>query len=135
MNKPGACQFFRIIGLAMQGVGGAIYFGAVLSSLSWTSILSDASGSSVGMANGAIIALIGWIVPLSGISRAGAGIDYLVNAALVALIPIDGRETGKQGGEQRRIAPVVPDCFEAVRDFLALLDGYVGCLSFYMRAV
>lgn len=92
MKKPGSSRFSLITGLITQGVGGAIYFGAFMSSLSRTSIYSDTSGSSVGMVIGAIIALIGWIVLLIGISRASAGIDYLVHATPVPPSPIERRE-------------------------------------------
>ena len=92
MNKPSSSKFSLITGLITQAVGGAIYVSAFTSSLSRTSIYSDTSGSTVGMVIGAIIGLAGWIFLLVGISRASAGIDYLVSVAAVPLSPVERRE-------------------------------------------
>jgi hypothetical protein len=92
MNKPSSSKFSLITGLVTQAVGGVIYFLAFMSSLSRTSIYSDTSGSTVGMVIGAIIGLAGWIFLVVGISRASAGIDYLVSVAAVPLSPVERRE-------------------------------------------
>lgn len=49
-------------------------------------------GGQSGMVIGAIIALIGWIVLLIGISRVSAGIDYRMNSAPVPVSPVERRE-------------------------------------------
>jgi hypothetical protein len=90
MKKPGTSQFALIIGLILQGVGGVIYSGAFFSSLS-RSIYSDTSGSSVGMGIGGIVAVIGWIVLLVGISKASSAIDYLVSISTPPVSDVERR--------------------------------------------
>lgn len=69
-----------MIGLLLQGVGGVIFFIAFSSSLA-RSLYADTSGSSIGMLIGGLVALVGWILLLVGVSRVSAGVDYLVRVA------------------------------------------------------
>ena len=78
MLKPGKSRLWLILGIILQGIGGAIYFGGVVNSLKATLYSDNASGPS--MAIGALVVFIGWISLLVGVSRASAGIDYLVAA-------------------------------------------------------
>ncbi|MFK4295008.1 hypothetical protein ABH924_000140 [Arthrobacter sp. GAS37] len=80
MMKPGKSRKWIIAGLILQGIGSALYLGGLANSLK-ASIFSDTSGSNSGMAIGGLLALLGWISLLVGISRASAGIDYLVSLA------------------------------------------------------
>lgn len=79
MLKPGKSRMWLLLGIILQGIGGAIYFGGVVNSLKAT-LYSD-NGSGPAMAMGALVVLVGWISLLVGVSRASAGIDYLVAAA------------------------------------------------------
>jgi hypothetical protein len=73
MTKPGKSQRWIVAGVIMQGIGGAIYAGGLVNSIT--------GGSTGAMPFGAILAFIGWLVLIRGISRASAGIDYLVSLA------------------------------------------------------
>ena len=91
MNKPGRSSGWLIIGLVLQGIGGVIYFGAFAGTLR-ASIYADTSGSSTGMGIGAIVSFVGWLMLLAGVSRASAGIDYLVSVAPAPVSPVERRE-------------------------------------------
>lgn len=105
MKKPGVSQHPLMVGLILQGVGGVIVFIAFSSSLA-RSLYADTSGSSVGMLIGGLVALVGWILLLVGVSRVSAGVDYLVRVAPAPVSGVERREQeSRLAAEQSTQAP------------------------------
>jgi hypothetical protein len=92
MSKPGKSQKWLITGLVLQGIGGFLYVSGIVSSFR-SAMLGDSGGSSGVMIVGGILAFVGWLVLLGGVSRVSAGIDYLVS---VAPSPVSGVERREQ---------------------------------------
>ncbi|MFP5368683.1 MAG: hypothetical protein ACLGIS_17975 [Actinomycetes bacterium] len=77
--KPGKSRNWLIGGLIAQGIGGMIYAGGVVNTLTATAY--SGGGGSTGMTVGGLLIAVGWVVLIIGISKASAGIDYLVSVA------------------------------------------------------
>lgn len=73
MTKPGKSQRWIIAGLVLQGIGGVMYMSGLANAFS--------GGSTGVMPFGALVAFVGWLALMAGISRASAGLDYLVSLA------------------------------------------------------
>jgi hypothetical protein len=101
MTKPGKSQRWIIAGLVLQGIGGVLYASGLVSTFQ-ASIFDSNSGSSPTMPIGALLAFVGWLALMAGLSRASAGLDYLVSVAPAPASPIErqDQETKLAAGQE-----------------------------------